>query len=452
MEKVERLADLLLDSAWTRSELERIVVATSRANSIARNNLADRLTGRFPSPPSRSTLIAFLKRMKGLAPSMRLKLLNQLQAATRFEATAMRASIPAANLWEIPPLANVGELAEFLNLPSKFIDWLASHRHSHYRVKLIRKRSTGMRLLEAPKTRLKMVQHRIATEILNSVPAHPAAHGFVRKRSAVSYAQPHVNQPVVLRMDLMDFFPTISASRVFGLFRSLGYPYAVTHLLCNLCTAVTSIDMLEDATRALGEQAIGYSVQQHATRERLRSLYCERHLPQGAPTSPALANLIAYRLDCRLSGLAASTNVTYTRYADDLLFSGNDDFGRTVKSFAVQVGAIALDEGFDVNFRKTRIMRRSTRQFAAGIVINQRTNIQRVAYDQLKATLHNCLTRGPAAQNREARSDFRMHLLGKINWVKQLNPNRGAKLAKIFGEIDWDQSHNSASNLKSKNG
>jgi hypothetical protein len=382
-------------------------------------------------------LIEYLKRTKGLARAVRLQLLKKQQAATRFDVTTMRASIPVATSWEIPPIQNVGELAEFLNLPSKFIDWLAAHRHSHYCVKLIRKRSNGLRLLEAPKTKLKLVQHRIVNDILNSVPAHSAAHGFVRKRSAVSYVQPHVNKSVVLRMDLKDFFPTISASRVFGLFRSLGYPHAVTHLLCNLCTTITTIDVLEDAMGAL-MQTIGYSAQEFAARERMRSLYCQRHLPQGAPTSPTLANSIAYRLDCRLSGLAAAAGVAYSRYADDLLFSGSDEFGRTVKSFAVQVGAIALDEGFDVNFHKTRIMRRSIRQFAAGIVLNQRTNIRRDEYDQLKATLHNCAQGTPAEQNRESRSNFRMHLLGRINWVKQLNPARGAKLAMVFERIEWD--------------
>ncbi len=439
MEKVERLAVLLLDSSWKASELEQMLSSVSSVKSNARDGLADRLTVRFPSPPSQSALINFLKRSKGLGRAVRLKLLERQQAVSRFDLTTMRASVPAANAWEIPPISDEGELAEFLNLPSKLVDWLASQRHSHYRIKLIRKRSGGLRMLEAPKAKLKLVQHRIACEILNSVPVHSSAHGFVRKRSAVSYVGPHVNQSVVLRLDLLDFFPSIIASRVFGLFRSLGYPHAVTHLLCNLCTAKTTMDELEDATKALGERPNYFSVQEHAGRERLRSLYCERHLPQGAPTSPALANLIAYRLDSRLSGLAASADVAYTRYADDLLFSGNDDFGRTVKSFAVQVGAIALAEGFEVNFRKTRIMRRSTQQFAAGIVLNRRTNIQRAEYDQLKATLCNCVSSSPAEQNRESHADFRMHLLGKINWVKQLNSTRGAKLMKIFNEITWDQ-------------
>ena len=437
MEKIERLAELLLDSSWTTSDLERITKLVSRGNSPKQFELADRLEGRFPSPPSRTFLIDYLRSIKGLGRTVRLKLLRKLHVETRFDVTTMRASIPVAIHWDLPPISNLGELATFLELPSKFIDWLAAHRHSHYHIKLIRKRSSGLRLLEAPKEKLKQVQHRIATEILNSVPAHAAAHGFVRKRSAVTYVQPHTNKSVLLRMDLQDFFPTITASRVFGLFRSLGYPHAVTQVLFNLCTAETSMDALHDAMVRMGDLPSQFSVQQHAANERLRSLYCQRHLPQGAPTSPALANLIAYRLDCRLSGLAASARLAYTRYADDMLFSGEEEFGRTAKSLAAQVAAIALDEGFEVNFRKTRIMRRSTRQYAAGVVLNRRTNIRRDEYDQLKATLYNCVQGDPAAQNRDSHADFRMHLLGKINWVRQLNPARGAKLMKIFDEISW---------------
>jgi len=112
---------------------------------------------------------------------------------------------------------------------------------------MIRKLSNCLRLLEAPKARLQAVQHRIGGEILNAVPSHAAAHSFVRNRSAVSYVQSHVRQSIVLRMDLKDFFPSTSAARVFGLFRSLGYPYSVTHLLCNLCTSVTSMDALDHA-------------------------------------------------------------------------------------------------------------------------------------------------------------------------------------------------------------
>ncbi len=436
MEKVEQLAELLLNSSWESDELIPIVGAVANFARQSKEDLVERITARFPSPPSRAALVDYLRRIKNLNRALRKKLLRQHQKAIRFKVTTMRASLPVAKDWELPTIAHVGELGEFLNLPIQFIEWLATHRHSHYQLNLVPKRSVGVRLLEAPKARLKHVQRRIAADILSSIPAHSASHAFARKRSALSYVQPHIGQAVVLRLDLVDFFPSMTASRVFGLFRSLGYPYAVTHLLTNLCTSVVPSGVFENAIEKLDRLTSSFN-QAHAIRHQLRSRYCRLHLPQGAPTSPKLANLIAYRLDCRLSGLATSANATYTRYADDLLFSGDKEFGRCVSSFSTQVAAIAVEEGFEVNYRKTRIMRSSTRQLAAGIIINQQTNVRREEYDQLKAIIHNCIRTGPANQNRDSLPHFRMHLLGRINWVNQLNPARGKKLMAIFEKIDW---------------
>ena len=108
-----------------------------------------------------------------------------------------------------------------------------------------------------------------------------------------------------------------------------------------------------------------------------------------------------------------------------------------IQSFAIKVGSIALDEGFQVQHRKTRIMRSATQQMAAGIVINQFTNVNRSEYDLLKAILFNSTRYGPSTQNRDALPDFQSHLRGRINWVHQLNPARGEKLMGIFRVIDW---------------
>ena len=172
-------------------------------------------------------------------------------------------------------------------------------------------------------------------------------------------------------------------------------------------------------------------------RNRILSLYHRKHLPQGAPTSPALANRIAYRLDCRLEGLSVATDIVYSRYADDLLFSGGTAFARQAVPFSIQVAAIALEEGFRVHHRKTRRMRKSTRQSAAGIVINRSTNLLRTEFDQLKAILFNCVRHGPATQNRDRHPHFREHLIGRINWINQLNPQRGARLRMVFDTIAW---------------
>lgn len=176
-----------------------------------------------------------------------------------------------------------------------------------------------------------------------------------------------------------------------------------------------------------------------APRERseLPSAYARRHLPQGAPTSPTIANLCVYRLDRRLAGLARSAGAVYTRYADDLAFSGGADFARRAKRFR-HVAAITLGEGLTVNYRKTRIMRPSVRQELAGIVINQRLSPRRAQFDQLKAVLTNCVRHGPASQNRDGHADFRAHLWGRISFVASLHAGRGDKLQRIFDQIQWD--------------
>ena len=169
-----------------------------------------------------------------------------------------------------------------------------------------------------------------------------------------------------------------------------------------------------------------------------RQLYASPHLPQGAPTSPALANLCAWRLDARLTALAAAAGATYTRYADDLAFSGGREFERSARRFQVQVMCTALEEGFAVHGQKTRFMRPGVRQQLCGVVLNARPNIRRDEYDQLKAVLYNCARHGPHTQNRAGVADFRAHLLGRIAWVTSLNSVRGGKLRAWFDRICWD--------------
>jgi hypothetical protein len=178
-------------------------------------------------------------------------------------------------------------------------------------------------------------------------------------------------------------------------------------------------------------------------RERLqwqeRQRYRNRHLPQGAPTSPALANLCAFRLDLRLAGLARSVGATYTRYADDLAFSGDNNLARMADRLTVRVAAIAIEEGFSVNLRKTRVMRSGARQHLAGVVVNSHANVARPEFDALKAVLTNCVRHGWRSQNRDERADFRAHLAGRVAHVAMVNAARGAKLRALLERIEWDE-------------
>lgn len=350
------------------------------------------------------------------------------------------APLPAARLWQVPPLCDVGELADWLGLSIRHLEWLAdgrglAARHAsgplvHYRYRVLSKRFGKIRLIEAPKAQLKQVQRKILDELLAHVPPHPAARGFLPGHSIRTFAGPHVGQAVVLRIDLEDFFPSIRQARIAALFRTLGYPEPVADLLAGLCTNAAPPEIWDDVEHV-----------QKNNRHTARWLYAQPHLPQGAPTSPALANLCAYRLDCRLAGLARAAGATYTRYADDLAFSGgaefDSEFVRGVKRFQTHVCATVLEEGFRVHHRKTRIMRRGTRQHLAGLVVNRRLNIRRRDYDVLKATLTNCIRNGPASQNRAGVSNFRAHLLGRVAYVEMIHPAHGEKLRTLFEQIVW---------------
>jgi len=206
-----------------------------------------------------------------------------------------------------------------------------------------------------------------------------------------------------------------------------GYPEAVAHQLTGLCTTATPVP-------ALSEMPPGGSADE---RHLLRRALATPHLPQGAPTSPQLANLSAYRLDCRLAGLAAAVTANYTRYADDLTLSGGPELRQRADRIIAGVRRIVANEGFRLNDTKTRVQPRAGRQTVTGIVVNERTNCTRAEYELLRATLHNAVRTGPAAQNRAVHSDFRAQLLGRVACVEALNPGRGRRLRADFERIDW---------------
>ena len=428
------LRAILLAGAWTPLGLtERVRAASARVVKPTRwiAPLIRRLFQDYPegSAPERQELLKFLKRDKRLLQS-----LAKLDPASKFNLRAglaprMSPVRDRFRQWQLPSLTTKLELAEWLGVTSAEVDWLTRSRRDrpvekeHYRYRWV-PRPGRPRLFEIPRLRLKQAQRKL-TELFALIPPHAAAHGFVPGRSVASCLEPHVGQEVVLRMDLRHFFPSIRRGRVMALLRDFGYPVVVAQLIARLVTATVPQPILEEARPLCGEQA--FDVLSHALGQ--------PHLPQGVPTSPVIANLVAWKLDCRLAGLAEKVGAQYTRYADDLIFSGDRSFGRGLTQFREFVLAIAIDEGFFIRHHKTRTMRSGGRQIATGLVLNQRLNVPREEYDQLRAILHNCARDGLASQNRDEHPDFLAHLQGRVAYVAATNAERGQKLMRLLQRI-----------------
>jgi RNA-directed DNA polymerase len=431
------LAEAFVTGPWLLDDLVERGTRVLRRRDRWLRPLVRRLLASFTpgSRPSAFRVTVFLRSDEGFCEGLdedppSVAWLNRLPAV-------MYPAAGAPRDWHVPEITTPAALAKWLELSDGELGWFAHSEARrrcaadgplcHYRYRWVAKRSGSARLIEAPKSRLRDIQRRVLDEVLASIPSHDAAHGYRPGRSVRTYVAPHVGKEIVLRIDLSEFFPAISAARIRALFRTSGYPETVANLITGLCTnsAPAAVWKLP------GAPSEGVDAQ------RLRRLYAQPHLPQGAPTSPALANLCAFRLDCRLARLARAADVAYTRYADDLLFSGGPRFAQTIERFSTYACAIALEEGFSVAFRKTRRMRRGARQRAAGLVLNERINVPRDEYDTLKATLFNCTRGDPRQQDRLGRPNFRAHLAGRIAYVASIHPERGRRLMALFDRIAW---------------
>lgn len=281
----------------------------------------------------------------------------------------------------------------------------------NYWPKRIPKRGGGERLLLVPKPRLREVQRRILRGILEKVPPHAAARGFRKGRGLVDHVLPHVGQRVVMTWDIEQFFPSIHYARVHRVFGRMGYPPKPARILALLCTA----------------------------RQAEERLPWRRALPQGAPTSPAISNLACRRLDARIDGLAKKFGARYTRYADDLAFSGDEKFRKEMGRFIRRLSNIVSEEGYRPHRRKLWIMRSGGRQLVTGLVVNRQPGVPREEADRLRAILHNAKKSGSlASQNRANHNAFRDHLLGRIAWVARFQPGKGAKLRRMLDAIPDD--------------
>ena len=279
--------------------------------------------------------------------------------------------------------------AALLGVEVNRLEEILNNVSGHYQEFWMRKRSGGYRMISAPDKDLQAIQSTIYSRILSSVTiVHPAAVGFRCGRSVVDNAAPHLGKRYVLKMDIHDFFGSIRSPRVRQTFKKIGYPENVSKVLGALCCL-------------------------------------HRHLPQGAPTSPALSNIVGYEMDRKLAALAAEYGVTYTRYADDLTFSG-DVFPK--EQIIPQVKRIIRDEKFEPNHKKTHFMNQSSRKIITGVSVASgvKLTIPKSKKREIRKNVYFILTKGLAEHQRRIGSHdpaYLKRLIGMLCYWRAIEPD-----------------------------
>lgn len=308
----------------------------------------------------------------------------------------------------LPFILDDFSLALYLGVRCKTLWYCVTAKKDLYSTFTIAKANGKRRPIHHPKRILKYIQRRISQVILSRLPVLPCVGAYVKGKSCRDSAEQHVQKNVLIKLDLQDFFPSHTRTRVRNFFKDLGYSHWVAGLIADLCTVHEN----------------------------------GRHfVPQGSPASPSLCNHIAQRyLDTPLLAALEGSGWTYTRYSDDLALSHADAVTRSeVDALIARVDALAKGAGYRINWKKLRIQRPPTRQKMLGMVVNQHPNIPRDVYRRYRNIIFNCLEYGffPNALRYggefiDAPQAFASHLKGKVSYFQSINPVHGAQLAEVL--------------------
>lgn len=280
--------------------------------------------------------------------------------------------------------------------------YFGKERAKLYRNFEIPKKSGGRRKIEAPVDRLKNIQRWIKDEIVDSFSPNDAALGFRKGFSIVDNAIRHVGKELVINLDIKDFFPSITYDQVLRMFVYMGYKLEVAHLLTKLCTN------------------------------------SKNALPQGSPASPSISNIILLKLDKRLSCLANSIGSDYSRYADDLTFSGN----KNIKNVVPLVKRIVHEEGYVINEKKVRLQYSNQRQEVTGLTVNSCVMVSRKLIKEIDNAIYYCNKYGIDDHMKFIKCNkhfYRDHLYGVAYFIKMVNEEKGEKYLVKLSNIDWDK-------------
>ena len=320
----------------------------------------------------------------------------------------------------LPILHNASDIASAMKISVGELRFLSfSRKHAkvnHYKRFKMPKKTGGYRLISAPMPKLKKVQHWVLEYVLNHVKVHDSAHGCVKERSIKTNAIPHLGKAVVINQDFKNFFPSVTYNRIKGVFLTLGYSNQVATIFSLICSEPKIVDV-----SLLGEN---YFAQRG-----------ERFLPQGSPCSPAITNILCRKLDYRLFGLAKKYGFEYTRYVDDITFSGNVESYSNITSLLKYSRKIVNSENFKLHPEKLRVMKRNAKQEVTGVVVNEKANIPKKTLKRFRALLFQIEKDGIEEKSWNNGGNVLAQIDGFANYIYQINPEKGIEYKKRVSEI-----------------
>lgn len=334
--------------------------------------------------------------------------------------------VDVLNTKGLPVIFSYKHLAGILNIDEVELQQLLKQTDGFYACYLIKKKKGGFRRIVVPYENLKRVQRWILSEILDKVVVSHSCNGFIKGRSTLTNANPHLGKRFVRKFDFKDFFESITVDRVYGVFKSLGYSPAVSHDLATLCTLKLGEYKFENLDNKIKKHFVDLYTAPRAV------------LAQGAPTSPMLANLVCRELDFRFEKYALKHGISYTRYADDLTFSSDDPVKLPSASL---VKKIVEEEGLRLNYKKTGTYGRDSRQVVTGILVDK--DVPRLSQKfkrQIYRHLHFCKKFGVKQHFDEVmpnHSHVRQWLYGKMWYVHAIEPKEAKKMFAIADKLDW---------------
>jgi len=315
---------------------------------------------------------------------------------------------------DLPVIFSPLHWAKLMGTNYSTLNLLLDNRESYYtHFRIRKKKGKGYRYISAPNGSLLEIQQWIKVNILDKLVFGEHLTSYQKGKSIVNNAKIHVGQQIVVKFDLQNFFESITQDRVFGIFKLLGYNAAVAVDLAKACCI--NLPQRQGKLYKNGKNAC---------------------LPQGSPASPTLSNLGAAMLDLRLLEYARSRSLNFSRYADDITFSGDIQN----KPFSTTIGYITASEGFILNLKKTKYVQAGAQQLVTGLNVNTKLSIPKKKRREIHTHLHNCLKFGPFAHMERTENFilyYREWLLGNIIYIQMVHKEEGHKLRERFDRISW---------------